>query len=111
MIVVHVVPCPLWPELGDPVRHVCVDVRSPCAALCDRDRYASPSTTWRPTGSSEGLARLCGYGRPAVPEVLDPESPVRIRRVILEEVSPYDQARRIVHEDVTPYDERTDHAR
>ena len=58
-----------------------------------------------------GIARLCGYGRPAVPAVLDPESPVRIRRVILEEVSPYDQARRIVHEDVTPYDERTDHAR
>lgn len=60
-----------------------------------------------------GLGRLCGYGRPTTPEVLAPEPPVLIRRVIFEEVTPYDEAqpqRRIVREDVTLDNERTDHA-
>ena len=58
-----------------------------------------------------GLVRLCGYGHPAVPI---PQDAVRIRRVIIEEVIPYDggpPVRRLVGEEIAPYYERNGHAR
>jgi hypothetical protein len=58
-----------------------------------------------------GLVRLCGYGLPAVPV---PQDAVRIRRVIIEEVIPYDggsPVHRIVDEEIAPFYERNGHAR
>ena len=47
------------------------------------------------------LGWLCGFSQ-AVGPVIVPPAPVRIRRVILEEITPYDPQRRLVLEERMP---------